>query len=114
MGEELEKKNKFKYHWLKFVEKKKIARQMKTAKKLLVAAQKDGRETEVAQLRKLLQVHLRDFEYVQYYPKHLPYNALFPAEDSEASRRRRAEIRKMIRKKVSKGGDERIIDSLED
>lgn len=87
---------------------------MKTCRRLLEAAQADDREAEVVQLRRLMQVHLRDFEYVQHYPKHLPYNALFPAEDSEASRRRRGEIRKLIRSKVAQNGEDRVIDTLEE
>merc|ERR1712060_855354 len=38
----------------------------------------------------------------------------FPAEDSEASKRRREEIRKMIKAQIAKKGEERVIDVLDE
>merc|ERR1712187_351106 len=56
-----------------------------------------GQEKQVAENRARLKALLADHEYITHYPKHLPYNALFPKEDSEASKRRREEVRKLIR-----------------
>eukprot|EP00933_Yihiella_yeosuensis_P018870 TRINITY_DN15389_c0_g1_i1.p1 TRINITY_DN15389_c0_g1~~TRINITY_DN15389_c0_g1_i1.p1 ORF type:complete len:310 (+),score=97.05 TRINITY_DN15389_c0_g1_i1:106-1035(+) len=103
---ELERLNSTKYHYLKFVEKKKVERKLKRAKNMLEKALKEQNEEEAASLREELKSHLADHEYIEYYPKHLPYNALFPVQDSEASRKRRDEIRKMVRAAREKGGSD--------
>jgi len=106
--QELEKRNCTKYHYVKFVETKKVNRKLKSCRRMILEAVEAGREKEAADLKKELKAHLSDYEYVSHYPKHLPYNALFPKEDSEASRRRREEIRKLIHTNLvrEEGGEE--------
>eukprot|EP00746_Dinoflagellata_sp_MGD_P086854 gnl/MRDRNA2_/MRDRNA2_34423_c0_seq1.p1 gnl/MRDRNA2_/MRDRNA2_34423_c0~~gnl/MRDRNA2_/MRDRNA2_34423_c0_seq1.p1 ORF type:complete len:373 (+),score=119.45 gnl/MRDRNA2_/MRDRNA2_34423_c0_seq1:98-1216(+) len=99
----LEKKMLNKYHYLKFVEKVKVERKLKSCrKKLVIAIQAaaGGQSAEVAALRKELKQHTEDLEYIEHYPKHIPYNSLFPKEDTEASRKRRDEIRSRIKKEI--------------
>lgn len=111
---ELERLNCTKYHYLKFVEKQKVERRLKSCKRQLVQAQEAGKKEEVGALQKQLRSHLADHEYITYYPKHLPYNSLFPAQDSEASQQRRAEIRRMIREQLAQEGTEAALDALGD
>jgi len=61
-------------------------------------------QDEAENLREQLRSHLADHEYIRYYPKSLPYTSLFPAKDSEASKRRRTEIRQMIKKQMASEG----------
>eukprot|EP00439_Symbiodinium_sp_Y106_P068552 s175_g11.t1 len=111
-GAGLRRLNCTKYHYLKFVEKQKVERRLKSCKRQLVQAQEAGKEELVGELQKQLRSHLADHEYITYYPKHLPYNSLFPAQDSEASQQRRAEIRRMIREQLAQEGTEAALDAL--
>ncbi|CAJ1457586.1 unnamed protein product [Effrenium voratum] len=108
---ELERLNCTKYHYLKFVERQKIERRMKSCKRQLEQACQKGQEAEAEALRVQLRTHLADHEYIRHYPKHLPYNSLFPAQDSEASRKRREEIRKLIREELQKEGQPSALDA---
>lgn len=105
----MEVRNSTKYHYLKFIEKQKVERKLKTCRRLLEAASVehggDGDGEVRKDLKKRLRGHLADYEYVEHYPRHLPYNALFPKEDSEASQSRREEIRKLIRKTLQESGE---------
>merc|ERR1719356_610411 len=105
---ELEKKCSTKYHYVKFVERKKVERKLKSCRRELEQALADGKSKEAGALRAQLRTHLADYEYVAHYPRHLPYNALFPAEDNEASIRRREEIRKLIRTQLQNEGKEAV------
>mmetsp|Transcript_98493 Transcript_98493/g.185123 ORF Transcript_98493/g.185123 Transcript_98493/m.185123 type:complete len:288 (-) Transcript_98493:17-880(-) len=94
---ELEKKMFEKYKFVKFLDRKKVDKKLKSCRKSLEAALEEGKDTEVATLRSQLRQHLADAEYIEYYPKHLPYNSLYPKVDSEASQARREKMRELIR-----------------
>mmetsp|Transcript_40501 Transcript_40501/g.94041 ORF Transcript_40501/g.94041 Transcript_40501/m.94041 type:complete len:304 (+) Transcript_40501:33-944(+) len=110
---ELERLNCTKYHYLKFVEKKKVERRLNSCRRQLEAKGAEDNKAEVDALRKQLRSHLADHEYITYYPKHLPYNSLFPVQDSEASKKRRDEIRSMIRKQLTLEGVTSALDAGE-
>jgi len=93
---ELEQRNCSRYHYVKFVEKQKVTRKLKTTRRLLEGALEGGETTEVEALRNQLKAHLLDFEYIDKYPRHLPYTCLFPREDNDAQKARRATIRRLI------------------
>jgi len=93
---ELEQRNCSRYHYVKFVEKQKVTRKLKTTRRLLEGALEGGETTEVEALREQLKAHLLDFEYIDKYPRHLPYTCLFPREDNDAQKARRATIRRLI------------------
>merc|ERR1712046_367074 len=80
----------------------KVERKLNTCRRLLLSAKEENRSEDVAGLKLKLKAHLADHEYITQYPKHLPYNALFPKEDSEASKHRREEVRKMIQAELLK------------
>jgi len=103
---ELEVRNAEKYKMIKFIERQKVERKLTSCKKKLEAAIKAGNETETASFRTELKGHLADHQYIEHYPKHLPYNALFPKEENDNSRKRRDEIRKIIQAELSKGSEE--------
>uniref|UniRef100_A0A7S1AF66 rRNA-processing protein EFG1 n=1 Tax=Noctiluca scintillans TaxID=2966 RepID=A0A7S1AF66_NOCSC len=93
---ELEQRNCSRYHYVKFVEKQKVTRKLKTTRRLLEGALEGGEATGVEALREQLKAHLLDFEYIDKYPRHLPYTCLFPREDNDAQKARRATIRRLI------------------
>merc|ERR1711939_823357 len=101
-----------KYHYLKFIEKQKVERKLGKCRKKLEQATEAGDKKTARVLREELRSHLADFEYVNHYPKHLPYNALFPKEDSESSQRRRAQVRQLIRERLEAKGDDAENDSV--
>ncbi|CAE8639866.1 unnamed protein product [Polarella glacialis] len=112
---ELERLNCTKYHYLKFVEKVKIERKLKSTGRFLKVALEAEKEEEAVSLREQLRSHLADHEYIVHYPKHLPYNALFPAQDSDASKKRREEIKKMIREtRAGEGSVDAEVSAAED
>merc|ERR1719316_1070169 len=67
----LEKKMLNKYHYLKFVEKVKVNRKIKSCRKRLVAAMQaasDKQAANVTDLREELKMHEADLEYIEHYP----------------------------------------------
>jgi len=99
--QDLEKRNSLKYHYLKFIERQKVERNLNKTRRKLEAAQEAGDKKAVKTFGKDLRSHLADYEYVTHYPKHIPYNSLFPKEDSERSQKRREQVRCMIREKLA-------------
>merc|ERR1712232_346549 len=98
--EELERRNSKKYHQLRFIEKQKVERKLKSCRRALEKAIASGTAEEVDSLRRELKGHLANHEYIEKYPRRLPYTSLFPKVDTEASKRRRDEIRTLIRREV--------------
>lgn len=108
---DMERRNSTKYHYLKFIEKQKVERQLKVCRKKLLEAVQAGDEALETELKLELKRHIANHEYIDHYPRHLPYNALFPAEDSEKSVGRRNEIRAMIREAL--GSSATVVDDEE-
>lgn len=98
---ELEQRNSSKYHYLKFIEKQKVERKLKSCRGKLEQAVEAGDKAAAKAAREEMKSTLADHEYVTHYPKHLPYNALFPKDDNEASQRRRAQVRTLIKEKLA-------------
>jgi len=93
---ELENRNFMKYKYVKFLELKKVNKRLKLCRKQVLEAMEAGKDAEVAASKTQLKGHLSDHEYITHYPKHLPYNSLFPPKETDASRRRVEEMRKVI------------------
>eukprot|EP00928_Gymnodinium_smaydae_P082432 TRINITY_DN65779_c0_g1_i1.p1 TRINITY_DN65779_c0_g1~~TRINITY_DN65779_c0_g1_i1.p1 ORF type:complete len:306 (-),score=73.16 TRINITY_DN65779_c0_g1_i1:95-1012(-) len=98
---ELERRNVEKYKFCKFIEQQKVEKKLKACRRKLEAALQAGKEDDAKALRVELRQHLDDAEYIEYFPRHLAYCALFPKVDSEASKARREQMRKIIREERS-------------
>jgi len=101
--QDLERKNCSKYHYVKFIERQKVERKVRSVRKTLETARHvSSKAVDVGSLESELKEHYADIEYIDHYPRHLPYNALFPKEDSDSSKRRREEVRAIIREGLAK------------
>lgn len=114
------------YSKLKFFELKKVQRRLQQTRKQLIALlskqqeeaavasttdRKKQKEAEtpdeaereealaerIAELQQKLRAHLDNLNYIRLYPLNEPYVALFPAQDSEESQRKRDAMRMRIR-----------------
>ncbi|KAI8976131.1 hypothetical protein BDB01DRAFT_804616 [Pilobolus umbonatus] len=103
--DEKERDNASKYHKVKHFERTKLKRKMKQVEKKLEETV-DEQEKKVLQ-NKLDNMHI-DTLYINFFPKVLTYISLFPKEngETEKQKKKKEEIRQMIRQCVEKGDNE--------
>ena len=106
------------YKKVRFVERRKVERKMKSVKRRL---QECNDDEERKQLLKEQEEIEKDLNYVKYYPKTYKYYSLFPNKDKD--KKEMVEKREMMRKKIEfyvnkkmkkKGGNDNGDNAIED
>ena len=93
--QDITKKNAEKYHYVRFVEKKKLTRKITKTRALLVELMEKGQDTSAGQAE--LRTLQDDMEYVQRFPLDEKYIALFPTTLSEDAKKKQEELRNKIK-----------------
>jgi len=101
---EVSKKNAEKYHYVRFVEKKKLTRKIRTIREELVKLVSQKKDT--ADLEKQLHLAQDDMMYVQRFPLDAKYISLFPSTPlSEEAAKLQQEMKDKIKlRKANRDG----------
>jgi hypothetical protein len=105
--QKLEKKFATKYHTIKFFERQKLTRMLRSLEKKLNLAKDENDEDNISKFHAQIRCIQRDMIYVAYFPKDRKYMALFHngervVDDSRAAKKR-SSIRKQIAEEIQGG-----------